>query len=359
MKNLTPVLRTMGAIAALAVLVSAGQAQDREKFGISARAGGVNAVSGRVMVTRTGQSAQPLTSRDDLVSGDVVTTGAGSQAEILLNPGSYLRIAENSEFVLVDNSLNNLVLKLIKGNAIIEAAGGDEANLRINVEANQQKLMIIRGGIYRINVQPNSAELLVRKGRVLPTGGELVKGGTKVMYATSGPLTAKLTKQDQDDFDLWSKKRAETLARANQKMSNRAMNGYLASMSPFDWAFSAANPWGLWTFSSFSNCFTFLPFHYGWSSPYGHYYGNYYNIWPYYGAPRYGPNSVIVSNPGASGGSSGFPGSSSSSSGASSSSSSGLPSAGPSAPPSSMGSQAGSRDPDSGSRSINRIKDPK
>jgi hypothetical protein len=357
MKNLTLVLRTMGAIAVLAVLVCAGQAQNREKFGISARAGGVNSVSGRVMVTRTGQAAQLLSSQDDLVSGDVVTTGAGSQAEILLNPGSYLRIAESTEFVLVDNSLNNLVVKLVKGSAIIEASGGDDANLKINVEANQQRLVIIRGGIYRINVQPNSAELLVRKGRVLPSSGtgEVVKGGTKVSYTTGAPLTAKLTKQDQDDFDLWSKKRAETLARANQKISGRAMNGYLASLSPFEWAFSAANPWGLWTYSSFSNCFTFLPFHYGWSSPYGHYYGNYYSVWPFdYGSPRYGPNSVIVRSPGSSGGSLGLPGGSSS--GGSSSGSSGSASSGSGAPSSSAGS--GRVDPDSGNRIVNKSRDP-
>jgi hypothetical protein len=362
--NILPrMFRTIAALAVLAVLVSAGQAQNREKFGISAKAGGVNAVTGHVTVERVGQSAQLLSSQDDLVSGDTVTTGSGGQAEVLLNPGSYLRVAENSEFVLVDNSLNNLIVKLVKGSAIIEASGSDDVGLRINVLANQQRLVIIRGGIYRINVQPSAVELLVRKGRVLPAGNarEVVKGGTKVLYVASGPLAAKLTRQDQDEFDLWSKQRAETLARANQKISSRAMNGYLASMSPFEWAFSAANPWGLWTFSSFSHCYTFLPFHYGWSSPYGHYYGNYYNVWPYYGIPGYGPNSVFVRNSGSSGGSSGFPASSSSggsSSGSSGSSGSGAsPTFGPSAP--SAPSQAGPRDPDSGSRSINRIKDPR
>ena len=351
MKNLTFVFRTLATIAVLAVLVAACPAQNREKFGISARAGGVNAVNGRVTVTRTGQSAQLLSSQDDLVSGDTVTTDSGSQAEVLLNPGSYLRVAGNSEFVLVDNSLNNLVVKLVKGSAIIEATGGDDSDLRINVLANQQSLLIIRSGIYRINVQPTVAELLVRKGRVLPSSSTsgLVKGGTKVTYVSGGPLSAKLTKQDQDEFDLWSKKRAETLARANEKISGRAMNGYLASLSPFEWAFSAANPWGLWTFSSFSHCFTFVPFHYGWSSPYGHYYGNYYNVWPYYGSPGYGPNSVIVRNPGSSGGSSGFPGGSSS--GGSSSGS--LPS-GSSAP----SSGSGRVDPDSGSRVVNKSRDP-
>jgi hypothetical protein len=357
MKDLTLRLRTIGAIAVLAVLVSAGHAQNREKFGISAKAGGVNSVTGSVMVTRTGQSPQLLTAQDDLIAGDVVTTGQESQAEVLLNPGSYLRVAANSEFKLVDNSLNNLVVKLIKGSAIIEVPGGDDADIRINVLANQQSLMIIRGGIYRVNVQPGLTDLLVRKGRVLPGTNprEVVKGGTRVMYATGGPLIAKLNKQDQDEFDLWSKKRAETLARANQKISGRTVNGYLASMTAFEWAFSAANPWGLWTYSPFARCFTFIPFRYGWSSPYGHNYGNYYNVWPYSSGPGYGPNGVIVTNPTYSGGSSaGSPGGSSS--GAPSSRSSSSPSV--SAPSSSVPSQAGPRDPDSGSRSINRIKDP-
>src|SRR5258706_12179381 len=206
MRNARLISRAIGSIAVLAVLVSAGQAQNREKFGISAKAGGVNAVTGHVTVTRSGQSAQLLSGQDNLVSGDVVTTGPGSQAEVLLNPGSYLRVAGNSEFVLVDNSLNNLVVKLVKGSAIIEATGGDDSDLRINVLANQQSLLIIRSGIYRINVQPTVAELLVRKGRVLPSSSTsgLVKGGTKVMYLSGGPLSAKLTKQDQSEFGLWS-----------------------------------------------------------------------------------------------------------------------------------------------------------
>ena len=359
MKNSPLMLKTIGLVVCLSALVSAGQAQNREKFVISARAGGVNSVAGRVMVTRQGQAAQLLTDQDNLSAGDSVTIGHASQAEVLLNPGSYLRVAENSEFTLVDNSLDNLVVKLTKGSAIIEATGGEDADLQINVLANKQHFVIIRSGIYRINVQPGSAELLVRKGRVLPGANprEVVKGGVRVTYAAGGPLVAKLNKSDQDEFDLWSKKRAETLARANERLSSRAVNGYLASMSPFEWAFSAANPWGVWAYSPFSRSFTFMPFHYGWSSPYGHYYGNYCDVWQYRGIPGYnGTNAGNVTYPGSSGSSStGFPGGSSSGGPSSTGSRPVTPSA-PSAP---MGSQAGPRDPDSGSRSINRIKDPK
>jgi len=356
-------LKTIALVVFVAAFVSAGQAQDREKFVISAKAGGVNTVNGNVMVARQGQAPQLLSRQDDLSAGDVVTSGQGGQVEVLLNPGSYLRVGENSEFAMVDNSLSNLVVKLTKGSAIIEATAGEDADLQINVLANEHRLVIIRSGIYRINVRPGATELLVRKGRVLPDDDPraIVKGSTKVTYTAAGPLTARLEKQDQDQFDLWSKQRAETLARANEKISRRTVNGYLASMNPFEWAFSAANPWGLWAYSQASRSYTFVPFHYGWSSPYGHSYGNYCEVWRYQGGPVYGNNSGVISNSGSSNGSStGFPGGSSSSGSSSSGGMGGSRSVTPSAPNSApMGSQAGPRDPDSGSRSINRIKDPK
>lgn len=362
MKNLHLILRTIAPVLLLTVLASAGYSQTREKFGISAKAGGINAVTGSVMVTRTGQTPQLLTDQDDLVAGDTVTTGQMSQAEVLLNPGSYLRLAPNSEFVMVDNALNNLVVKVVKGSAIIEASGGDYADVRIRVLANEQSLIIIRGGIYRINVAGGSAELLVRKGRVMPGSlfREVIKGGSKVTYAAGAPVVAKLNKKDQDDFDFWSKKRAETLAQANRKMSGRTVNGYLSSMASFNLG-GARNPWGFWTYSPFARCYTFLPFGYGWSSPYGHYYDSFYNYRPYPGyiSPQVGPNGPTGGAPGWPGGSTGnsggVVGSGGSAGGSGNSSGSSM---GPSAPSGNMGSQAGPRDPDSGSRSINRIKDP-
>lgn len=355
MKNLPLMLKTIGLIAVVAVLASAGQAQNREKFGISARAGGVNSVSGSAMVTRTGQAPQSLTNQDDLSAGDAVTTGPASQVEVLLNPGSYLRMAANSEFILVDNSLDNLVVRLVKGSAIIEVTGGDDTDMWINVLANQKRLVITRSGIYRVNVQPGTTELLVRQGRVLPDNDprELVKGGKKVTYGAGDSVIAKLDKKDQDDFDAWSKLRAKTLAQANLKISNRSVNGYLSSMSDFE-MFSAANSWGLWAYSSFARSYTFVPFRYGWASPYGHYYGNYCNVWRYPGGSGYNGagSGTIVSYPGSGGAATGAGGSSAGGS------TGGSRAVTPSGPAATMGSQAGPRDPDSGSRSINRIKEP-
>ena len=314
MKSLSLMLRISMAIALCAGVAAVSQAQNREKFVISAKAGGVNSVSGRVMLRRTGQAEQLLTERDDLTSGDTVSTAAGAQIEVLLNPGTYFRMAENSEFELTDSSLSNLQLQLTKGSAIVEATGADDTQLRIKVMTAQGSFVIGQRGVYRINVQPGLSELRIQKGRVLidDSRAGIVKGGNRVVFTNNSFNTSKLARKDLDDFDGWSKQRAETLARANQKLSTRVVNGYLASFNSFNWAFSAANPFGLWAFSPFSRCFTFIPFYYGWISPYGLNYGHYWEVYDNFpGAWRGGRinrGPVIVSNPplrGPSGGSSG------------------------------------------------------
>ena len=251
-------------------------AQTRERFGISAKAGGVNAVVGRVMATRKGQQPQLLTSTDTLTAEETVTTGVSSNTEILLNPGSYLRLGENSEFQFEDISLDNLRLRLVKGSAIIEATGVADMDLGIKVITVHGEFRIIRSGVYRIDVQPGFAELAVRKGRASygPNKTEIVKGGKVVTLSNGVAAIGKLDKE-KDSFDAWSKQRAELLAKANARLLNRTFNGYLASFRGWDSWFWKPNTFGLWTYSQRVGCYTFLPFYYGWSSPYGHYYGSY------------------------------------------------------------------------------------
>ena len=363
MKHLTVILKTSAMIGLSAALAAVSYGQNRERFGISAKAGGINSVIGRVLVQRAGQnSPQDLSAKDDLTSGDVVTTRGGSRVEVLLNPGSYLRVTENSEFELTDNSLNNLQLRLINGSAIIEATGTDDLRLQIGVLTKQTRFTIVRRGVYRINVFPDSTELLVQKGRVLVDGQGIIKGGTKASFRNGSSFTAKLTKRDRDEFDDWSKERGEFLARANERLSIRTLNGYLFDSS-WDLGFSAANRFGLWTYSPFAGGFTFFPFRYGWSSPYGHHYGR--CGWLGYGFGGangyFGP--VIVGNSpggsyggwGGSGGSSGGWGSGGSTGGGSGSG--GTVSAPPTVSPS-RPSQAGPAAPDPGGRSLPRGKDP-
>jgi len=266
-------------------------AQNREKFVISAKAGGINAITGQADVHAKGESEwQQLSITDDLDAGDRVRTANDGRVEILLNPGSYLRVGGDSEVELSNNTLDNLELRLLRGTAIVEATGADGLELNINISTPHTKLAIVRQGLYRLNVVPNDAtELIVRKGRVILSDDShtKVKGGNKVVFSATNVTVAKLTKEEkkgQQDVDNWSKQRAETLAKANSRINNRMLTSAFASYRDWD-PFGRQN--GLWFYNSLSRCYTFLPFYYGWGSPYGNSYST--SVYsPYFGYPTGG-----------------------------------------------------------------------
>lgn len=247
----------------------------RERFVISARAGGVNAVTGRTGVHARGSSVwEQLTIKDNLQGGDVVQTGLDGRVEILLNPGSYMRVGGNSEFELVSNSLDNLEVRLVRGTAIVEATGAEDTELQINITTPHAKMAIVQRGLYRLDVVPGDlTELIVRKGRVLLTDPETkVKGGKKLIFSGRSFSVAKLTDADKKAFDslnAWSKERAELVAKANQRMSSRDRSLLRSGFNDL-WARRfGGRLGGFWLYEPAFGCYTFMPFYAGWGSPYG------------------------------------------------------------------------------------------
>lgn len=301
------VLRSFVALLSVVFCSAAvAQAQGREKYTISATAGGINLISGKVTLQRKGViHSQPLTAKDDFETGDVIRTGADGRLEVLLNPGSYMRVAEDSEFALTDASLESLRLKLIKGNFIVEAAGAGDTRLLTEIDTPQTKISIIRKGLYRINVAPNNAtELLVYKGRAVVGNNSLetVKDGKMVVVTGSGngPGVAKFDRKQQDAFGFWSRQRAETLVAANRRLSDGLINSAFSVFNS-SWCAQAncAAYSGLWVYDPFLNSRTYLPFYARSSSPYGRHYSNGFGyngnsgIYP----PNY-PSPTSPSNPG-------------------------------------------------------------
>jgi hypothetical protein len=271
-----PVLSVFAAALVLCCSVLSLAQTNREKYVISAKAGGINAISGQATVRGKADSGwQTLMITDDLNAGDRVRTDFDGRVEILLNPGSYLRVGGNSEVELSNNSLSNLEVKLVKGTAIVEATGADGLELNINVSTPHTKIAIVRHGLYRVSVIPGDAtELIVRKGRVVlsDSAQTKVKDGNKVVFSQTNTSVAKRTKEEkkaEEEVDAWSKERAETLARANRRTTSRMLNtAFAMNRDPFsDWRYSRG--FGLWFYNSHAGCYTFIPWYYGWRSPYG------------------------------------------------------------------------------------------
>ncbi len=272
-----------------------GFAQNREKFVISAKAGGINAITGEASVHARGESDwQRLLITDDLEAGDRVRTAYDGRVEILLNPGSYIRLGGDSEVELSNNTLENLEVRLLRGTAIVEATGADDLDLNINISTPHTKLAIVRQGLYRLNVVPeNATELIVRKGRVILSDSHTkVKGGNKVVFNATNVSVAKLTKEekkikDAEEVDVWSKERAKMLAKANSRINDRMLNSAFATFNDWD---PYSRRLGFWFYNSHSRCYTFLPFYYGFGSPYGSSYNTSIYYPTAYSQPRY-PNT--------------------------------------------------------------------
>src|SRR4029079_15405456 len=97
------------------------------RYVVSAKAGIVSIIDGEVSVKSDKGDWRPLLEGDEVKPADLVKTGVTSRIEILLNPGTYLRIAENSQLNFKAVTSVNLQMRLMSGAAILEAGVIDTA----------------------------------------------------------------------------------------------------------------------------------------------------------------------------------------------------------------------------------------
>src|SRR5437764_1497448 len=102
------------------LLISCACVEAQDRYVVSARAGVVNFVTGQASVSRAGGAQASLLRQDTIEVGDIASTGEGAYAEVLLDPGSYLRLAPNSRFKFASTSLENTSVELLAGSAIFE-----------------------------------------------------------------------------------------------------------------------------------------------------------------------------------------------------------------------------------------------
>lgn len=253
-----------------------------DKYIISAKAGGVNFVEGTVTVIRaTGRSGVLLKS-DQVEIGDRVTTGTDGRAEVLLNPGSFIRLGKNSSFEFGSTDLEDLQIRLDSGSAIFEVFAADE--FRVSVSTPKGKVALVATGVYRIDISADgSGTIAVTKGKAeigesTPTK---IKDGRTGTIGTDTVAIAKFDKGKRDDLGEWSRTRAKELTAItsslqNQHLRNSLLNGFTSGQ------WGIRDSFGLWIYSPMYGRYCFLPFGSGWYSPYGYGYwtGIYWNNLP-------------------------------------------------------------------------------
>ncbi len=266
-----------------------------DTYVISAKAGGVSIVEGRVTVKRKDGKSGLLLKNDQLEVGERVTTGPEGKAEVLLNPGSYLRIGSNSSFEFESTSLEDLKLRFHSGSAVVEVLASDDFAITVGVPSTSFKLN--RSGVFRIDVTGNGgARVAVWKGRMTVNGDD-VKSGRVAIINGSDVAVAKFDRDGGDDLDVWSKFRAKEVSAINARLERNSMrSSLLNSFNNGRW--NAYNSFGVWVFDPIRRMWCFLPFGGGWGSPYGYDYS--FNMW--YCRMPYWVYTPPVQTPGGGGG---------------------------------------------------------
>ena len=184
-----------------------------ELYVISAKAGGVNYTQGKVAVAKNNSRSGYLVKGDQLEIGEKVSTGANGRAEILLNPGSFVRLGENTDFEFVSTSLDDLKVKLTRGSAVFELIADDEFN--VSIETPKAGFKAVESGIYRVDVLADGGgQIFVYNGKaeINDANATVVKKSRTATVNGRIVSVEKFDRDDKGDLEIWSKARAKELS---------------------------------------------------------------------------------------------------------------------------------------------------
>jgi hypothetical protein len=247
-----------------------------DMYVISAKAGGVNYVEGKVAIIRKDGKSGLLLKGDKIEIGDKVSSGADGKVEILLNPGSFVRLGADADFEFQSTDLDNLKLKLSKGSAIYEVYADKE--FKVTIDLPEADIELTKSGVYRVDVLADgSGKISVWKGKVQIGDEEVKAGRSAIVKGKSATAMAKFDRDNKDALDIWSDLRAKEASAINKRLQRNALtNSLLNAYNRGGW--NLFRTFGLWVFDPFTGRWCFLPFGQGWRSPYGYGYGfNIYN----------------------------------------------------------------------------------
>jgi hypothetical protein len=239
-----------------------------QTYTVSARPGAVNYIEGTAYIDGTAVSAKAAKTTF-LSANNSLSTDAG-KVEVLLTPGVFLRLGENSEVRMVSASLTNTQVELNRGEAMIEAAGLLKDN-NIEVINHGASITLQKNGLYRFRADnPPTAAVLEGKADVR-LGDRNLSLGKDHQTALSEPLKSeKFDPKQPDELYAWSNVRSQYQAAASYSAANSAIassfdawGGYAGSYTP-GWFWNTG--FNSWAWLPGNGAF-FSPFGYGFYGP--------------------------------------------------------------------------------------------
>jgi hypothetical protein len=226
--------------------------------------GTLNYVEGQASVN--GQSINSKSATSEVVTqGAMLSTGAG-KVEMLLTPGVFLRLGENSQLRMVSAGLADTELALVSGQATIEADYFSKDN-HLTVNEGMASTAILKRGLYVLSTDQPFVKVLDGEARVTFGPQHMNAGKNRdVVLNAAGKLKAQdFNPKLAEDASLvrWSRLRSAYEAQANIDAAHAVAGnngwygpGWYWDPGYFAWSFLPGDgilysPWGYGFYSPF------------------------------------------------------------------------------------------------------------
>ena len=296
-------MKPAGRVALCGLALAAGSVAALAQSVISARSGLIHYVEGQVY-----QGDQAVESKfgnfPEVKENGQLRTEEG-RAEVLLTPGVFLRLGENSSFRMITNRLIDTRLDFLNGAAIVEAEDIAKDN-SVTVVYKDATVHVLKKGLYRFDSSPGELRVFAGVAEVTADDKTIeVKEGHLVALDTLA--MSRFDKDATDALNRWSERRAEYVSMANVSAANTLRSSLYSGGMYSGGVYGGAMFDSGWYWNPFFGMFTFVPgFGDAWFSPYGFRFWSPFDVdmaympgfyyWPYSYGPTYAGtyNTVIT-----------------------------------------------------------------
>jgi FecR protein len=184
---------------------------------ISAHSGLLHVTDGAVFLDD--QRVEHKTGKfDQMKNGSELRTEEG-RAEVLLTPGTFLRLGAKSAVRMISNDLDNTRVELLNGSAVLDQGSDTLANSSVTILYNHDQVQIKKPGRYRFDSDPPQVKVETGSVEVI-ADGKSVEAGAGYAVPLEGKITArKLLSTSSDDLDTWSAERDHSVTNGNLQAS--------------------------------------------------------------------------------------------------------------------------------------------
>jgi hypothetical protein len=189
---------------ALLTLLTIPSAARAQKI-VGVKAGILQSITGEVYLEGK-RLKLPPNGHLQMQNGQLLTTKQG-YAEVLLSPGAYLRLGEDSCVRMDDNQLSKTRIALEQGSALIEIVQEIEGN-RITFAIAASIVDIERAGLYRLYALPGELRVYRGEAVVVKQGKTTAAKSGRVVHFAQGLPVRKFDTGVADSLHNWAARRS-------------------------------------------------------------------------------------------------------------------------------------------------------